>query len=148
MMWLRRSHLCLPVWDVEVSHGDQNMRTTLVIAIALVVTAFSSASQAQQSAAPAWASPSAQANAGAQAGKPEKPAPATAAVNLNTATAKQLETLPGVGPATAARILEYREKNGRFKKIEDLMNVRGIGEKTFLTLKPLIVVTPEKGLGW
>jgi len=65
-------------------------------------------------------------------------------VNLNTATAAELETLPGVGAATAARIIEYREKNGAFKKIEDLMNVRGIGEKTFLQLKSLITVSPPK----
>jgi len=67
-----------------------------------------------------------------------------ALVNINTATTEQLTTLPGVGPATAARIIEYREKNGAFKKIEDLMNVRGIGEKTFLRLKPLVTVTPPK----
>jgi competence protein ComEA len=76
-----------------------------------------------------------------------KPAPAEPlVVNLNSATAPDLEKLPGVGPATAARIVEYRQKNGAFKKIEDLMNVRGIGEKTFLTLKPLITVAPPKGL--
>lgn len=75
-----------------------------------------------------------------------KPIPADVpAVNLNSATAAELEKLPGVGPATAARIVEYRQKNGAFKKIEDLMNVRGIGEKTFLTLKPLITVAPPKG---
>ena len=65
-------------------------------------------------------------------------------VNINTATAAELEALPGVGAATAARIIEYREKNGAFKKVEDLMNVRGIGEKTFLNLKSLITVAPPK----
>ena len=72
-------------------------------------------------------------------------ASASAPVNLNTASVAQLETLPGVGKATAERILEYRQKNGPFKRIEDLMNVRGVGEKSFLKLKPLITVAAAKG---
>lgn len=71
-------------------------------------------------------------------------APAGAAINLNTATVAQLETIPGIGKATAERILEYRQKNGGFKKVEDLMNVRGIGEKSFLKMKPLITVVAPK----
>ena len=71
-------------------------------------------------------------------------AKAATIVNLNTATQAQLESLPGVGPKTAARIIEYRQKNGSFKKIEELMNVKGIGEKSFLKLKPLITVTADK----
>ena len=74
----------------------------------------------------------------AQSDKP--PASAQAAVNLNTATLAQLEGLPGIGRATAERILEYRQKSGGFKKIEELMNVKGIGEKSFLKLKALVVV--------
>jgi len=71
--------------------------------------------------------------------------PATSAiVNLNTASAVDLEALPGIGAKTAARILEYRQKNGPFKKIEELMNVRGVGEKNFLKLKPQITVTAAK----
>ena len=71
---------------------------------------------------------------------------ATAAnpVNLNSATLAQLQTLPGVGAAAAQRILDYRQKNGSFKKIEELMNVKGIGEKSFLKLKPLISVGADK----
>ena len=65
-------------------------------------------------------------------------------INLNTATVAQLETLPGIGKATAERILEDRQKNGGFKRVEDLMNVRGIGEKSFLKMKPLITVAAPK----
>jgi competence protein ComEA len=74
------------------------------------------------------------------------PRPAAAAanaapINLNSASVDQLEALPGIGRATAERIVEYRQKSGGFKKAEDLMNVRGIGEKSFLKLKPLVTVS-------
>ncbi len=79
------------------------------------------------------------------ASKPSSKAAAdTAPVNINTATAADLQKLPGIGAATAARIVEYRQKNGPFKKVEDLMNVRGIGEKSFLKLKPLVSVAPPR----
>ena len=61
-------------------------------------------------------------------------------VNVNTATAAQLEALPGIGPSTAQRIVAYRDKNGPFKKLEDLMNVQGIGEKSFLKLRPRLTI--------
>lgn len=80
-------------------------------------------------------------------GTPAAKASSSGPVNLNTATVAQLETLPGIGKSTAERILEYREKSGGFKKVEDLMNVRGIGEKSFLKLKPLVTVSSAKGAG-
>jgi competence protein ComEA len=67
-----------------------------------------------------------------------------APVNLNTATAQELETLPGIGAKTAELIVAYRTKNGAFKKAEELMNVKGIGEKSFLRIRALVVVTPVK----
>ena len=76
--------------------------------------------------------------------KPAATATATAPVNLNTATVEQLATIPGVGPKMAERIIDYRQKNGGFKKVEDLMNVSGVGEKSFLKMKPLITVTAPK----
>ena len=56
-------------------------------------------------------------------------------VNLNTATAEQLEALPGIGPVAAKNILEYRKKVGKFNRIEEIINVKGIGEKKFLKIK-------------
>ena len=70
--------------------------------------------------------------------------PMTGSININTASATELEALPGIGAKTAARIVEYRQKNGPFKKIEDLMNVRGVGEKNFLKLKAQISVSGAK----
>ncbi len=63
-------------------------------------------------------------------------------IDLNQATLEDLKDLPGIGTSTARRILEFREKNGPFERIEDLMNVRGIGEKKFLKLKDRITVNP------
>ena len=100
--------------------------TTLVaLAAALVLAAPANAATIQDTPAGAKAAPA-------------------QVVNINTAPAEQLERLPGVGPKTAARIVEYRQKNGGFKKIEELMNVRGIGEKAFLKMKSQLTVTAPK----
>ncbi len=100
-----------------------------LVAVAFLVSAHPhAAAAAQRTAAP---------RSGA------KPA-VTAAINLNSASATELEALPGIGAKTAARIVEYRQKNGPFKKIEELMNVRGVGEKNFLKLKEQITVAAAK----
>ena len=73
--------------------------------------------------------------------QPETKAAAPAqVVNVNAASVAQFEALPGIGPSMAQRIVSYREKNGPFKKLEDLMNVQGIGEKSFLKLRPFLTL--------
>ena len=105
------------------------MRALLVVLAVVALAATGSAAE-QKPAAPAKAAAAAKATA-------------SSPVNLNTATQAQLETLPGIGAKAAERILEYRQKNGNFKKVEDLMNVKGIGEKAFLKLKPVITVAQK-----
>ena len=61
-------------------------------------------------------------------------------ININTATQTQLETLPGIGPSTAIKIINYREQQGKFKSIEDIKNVSGIGDNKFKNIKDLICV--------
>jgi competence protein ComEA len=78
---------------------------------------------------------------------PQQPAPWPGSpkakkINSNTATLTYLDTLPKSGPITAQQIIDYRTKNGPFKKIEDLKNVSGIGDATFEGLKDLITVEP------
>ena len=102
------------------------LSSALVLAALLVVGSPAIASQAQ----------------------PPTPVAEKASLNLNLATLDQLETLPGVGRKVAERIIDYRTKSGGFKKIEELMNVKGIGEKSFLKIKPLIAVAkPVKASG-
>jgi competence protein ComEA len=64
----------------------------------------------------------------------------TEKVNINTATAEQLQTLPGIGPALAKAIIDHRTKNGKFGKIEELLNVKGVGQKKFQKMKDRLVV--------
>ncbi|WP_027407867.1 helix-hairpin-helix domain-containing protein [Anoxybacteroides tepidamans] len=61
-------------------------------------------------------------------------------IDINSATLEELEQIEGIGPAKAAAIIEYREKNGPFRKIEDLLNVSGIGEKSLEKMKEQIMI--------
>jgi len=72
----------------------------------------------------------------AQKQRPAKP------IDLNVATIKELEELPGVGKVTAQRILDARQKSGRFRRVEDLLSIRGISTKRLEALRPYIVVSP------
>jgi competence protein ComEA len=64
----------------------------------------------------------------------------TEKVNINSATLEQLQSLPGIGPATAKNIVEHRTKVGKFTRIEEIINVKGIGEKKFLKIKDRLVI--------
>jgi len=66
---------------------------------------------------------------------------AIAAVNINTATPEELASLQGIGPAKAKAIVDYRKAKGDFKTIDDIKNVKGIGDKMFEKLKPQLAVT-------
>ncbi len=78
-------------------------------------------------------------DAGGGAGSPG--AAPVGPVDLNTATAAQLDTLPGVGPATANAILTYRTRNGRFKSVTELLEVPGIGPAKLEAIRPLVMVS-------
>jgi competence ComEA-like helix-hairpin-helix protein len=72
----------------------------------------------------------------AQKQRPAKP------IDLNVASIKELEELPGVGPVTAQRIIDARQKSGRFRRIEDLLAIRGMSTKHLEALRPYVVVSP------
>ena len=65
-------------------------------------------------------------------------------VDLNAATEDELIEVPGIGPATAQRILDWREEHGPFESVEDLMKIKGIGEKSFEKLRRYVAVSKSK----
>jgi comEA protein len=65
----------------------------------------------------------------------------TGVVNINTATLDQLQMLPRVGPALAGRIVDFREANGEFRTVDEIVAVKGIGERSFENLEPFIVTS-------
>jgi competence ComEA-like helix-hairpin-helix protein len=72
----------------------------------------------------------------------EKKHPPSRPIDLNVATVKELEQLPGIGPTTAKAIVQFRAKSGRFRRVEDLLAVRGISEAKLNKLRPYITVSP------
>jgi len=70
------------------------------------------------------------------------PDAATAMININTASVEELDKLPGIGPSIAKAIIDYRTKNGPFKQIEDINDVKGIGDALFEKIKDQITVGP------
>jgi len=72
----------------------------------------------------------------------KKPPPAP--LDLNAATLEQLTALPGVGPVTAKAILDFRTKSGPFRRVEDLLAIRGITDRRLKELRPYVTVRPAK----
>jgi competence ComEA-like helix-hairpin-helix protein len=71
-----------------------------------------------------------------------KKVPPTHPIDLNTATVKELEQLPGVGPTTAKAIVDFRSKAGRFRRVSDLLVIRGISEAKLKKMRPYITIGP------
>ena len=100
----------------------------------VTVEAASEATQREASA------PTAAASVPEKSSRVEKPVLVEKSININTAGEKELDQLPGIGPALAQRIVTYREENNGFLDLEELMYVEGIGEKIFSKLEPYITV--------
>ena len=83
--------------------------------------------------------------AGAAPSAPAPPAASTRSIDINTASAAELEALPGIGPALAKRIVEHREANGPFAKVDDLLVVKGVGPKLLGRIRDQITVGAAKG---
>jgi len=85
--------------------------------------------------APAAASPAAAPKAGASEARP---------VDINTADTAALESVPGIGKSLSQRIIAFREKNGPFQSVDDLLKVQGVGEKSIQKLRPYLTVAKAK----
>jgi len=117
----------------DAEQGAVNLARPLVDGEQLYVPAVGEAAAGPDSGAGAGAAAGSAVGGGASG-------PGGALVDLNSADAAALETLPGVGPATSAAILDWRRQNGAFRSVDDLLGVSGIGEKTLAKLAPLVTV--------
>lgn len=95
-----------------------------------------------QTTEPAARKPASPSNSPPRAVGESTPAVRTGKLDLNRATLEDIESLPGIGPVLAARIVEYRKAKGAFRSIGDLRSVKGIGKKKFERVRPLLIVTP------
>jgi competence protein ComEA len=105
-----------------------------LVALTLCGCIRRSLSQARSQAPPAPVAPV------SQTGDPATSDTVSPPININTASAEELQKLPGIGEAMAARIIEHREKYGPFRRPEHLMMVRGISDRRFRRMKELITV--------
>ncbi|MBW3087809.1 helix-hairpin-helix domain-containing protein [Bifidobacterium sp. 82T24] len=100
----------------------------------------SASSQSPTPQTPSQTAPPAQTSSSSASTSSAAPAPSSGLIDLNAATAEQLETINGVGPVTARRILDHRAQNGRFSSVDDLLDVPGIGAKTLEKIRPYVTV--------
>ena len=113
---------------------------------ALAPSASALASGSSSAALPPASSASASAppgGDGSPAGSASSVAPASSKVVLNTATAAELDKLPGIGPSKAQKIVELRDKLGRFKRLEDLYRIKGIKRRFIERIRPLVVLDAD-----
>jgi len=106
-------------------------RSQIVTALSLVLVL----ALAGATAAPVAAAPPAAPNAAASEARP---------IDLNTADSAALESVPGIGKSLSQRILSFREKNGPFQSVDDLLKIQGIGEKSIQKLRPYLTVAKAK----
>ena len=102
-------------------HENDNLNQNMIDETSKYITSSSGAAQEEQT------------NGNSEPKKNEK-------ININTATQTELETLPGIGPSTSLKIVNYRKENGKFKNIEDIKEVSGIGDAKYENIKDLICV--------
>lgn len=111
----------IPTIEESQKANEQNQKENVIDETSKYVTSSGGVIQEQQT------------NENVDAKKSEK-------ININTATQTELETLPGIGPSTSLKIVNYREENGKFKSIEEIKEVSGIGDAKYENIKDLICV--------
>jgi competence protein ComEA len=112
----------------------------LVVSMVCLVAALLAASIPASADTPQSGNASAKSQSAPKAPRAAKKALPTGKININTAGEKELQQLPKVGPAMAKRIIEYRNSVKSFKTVEELKNVKGIGDKTFEQMKPYVTL--------
>jgi comEA protein len=127
---------CPPIGDGGSNRQEEFMQRSFSIRDAVSITCVTLLVVALATAMPGVAL--------GKAPSAEQSSAKTAVVDINTATAEELTALPGVGSVMAERIVKFREEHGDFKRTEDLLKVKGIGEKSFQKIRSAVKVSKSK----